>query len=98
MRKRVTIPSYPLRQNMYYLEIVQTRVKPKLNFICYTYNVQNKCTISASYVSSKLQDVNTESDIRSAEAILDFIERQSLAVDDANINHVIEYLCTSWFV
>ena len=44
---------------------------------------------------SKLQDINTESDIHTAKAILDFIELRSLAVDDANINHVIEYLCTS---
>ena len=27
-----------------------------------------------------------------------FIKLRSLAVDDENINHAIEYLCTSWFV
>ena len=44
-----------------------------LNFTCYTNNIQNKCTISESCIS-KLQDINTESDIHTAEAILDFIE------------------------
>ena len=44
---------------------------------------------------SKLQDIDTESDVRTAKAILDSTELRSLAVDDANINHVIEYLCTS---
>ena len=44
---------------------------------------------------STLHNINNESDIRTAEAILNFIELRSLAVNDANINHVIEYLCTS---
>ena len=35
--------------------------------------------------------MNTECDICTAEATLDFIEFRSLAVDDANINHVIEF-------
>ena len=41
-----------------------------LNLICYIYNIQNKCTISESCIF-KLKDINTESDIRTAEAILD---------------------------
>ena len=65
-----------------------------LNFICYTYNIQNKYTISESCIP-KLKDDEDEGDVRTAEAILDFIELRSQAVDDANINHVIEYLCTS---
>ena len=65
-----------------------------LNFICYTYNIQNKYTISESCIP-KLKDDEDEGDVRTAEAILDFIELGSQAVDDANINHVIEYLCTS---
>ena len=68
-----------------------------INFICYTYNIQNKNTISESCIP-KLKDDEDEGDVRTAEAILDFIELRSQAVDDANINHVIEYLCTSWFV
>ena len=64
-----------------------------LNFICYTYNIQNNCTVS-SYIF-KLNDINTESDIRTAETILAFIELQSAAVGDANINHVIEHVCSS---
>ena len=39
--------------------------------------------------------IKDEGDVRTAEAILDFIELRSQAVDDASINHVIEYLCTS---
>ena len=65
-----------------------------LNFICYTYNIQNKYTISESCIP-KLKDDEDEGDVHTAEAILDFIELRSQAVDDANINHVIEYLCTS---
>ena len=38
----------------------------------------------------KLQDIDTESDVHTAEAILDSTELRSLAVDDANINHVVE--------
>ena len=65
-----------------------------LNFICYTYNIQNKYTISESCIK-KLKYDEDEGDVCTAEAILDFIELRSQAVDDANINHVIEYLCTS---
>ena len=54
----------------------------------------NKYTISESCIP-KLKDDEDEGDVRTAEAILDFIELRSQAVDDANINHVIEYLCTS---
>ena len=68
-----------------------------LNFIRYTYNIQNKYTIAESCIP-KLKDDEDEGDVRTPEAILDFIELRSQAVDDANINHVIEYLCTSWLV
>ena len=74
-----------------------SKTSKTLNFTCYTYNIQNKCIVSESCMF-KLQDINTESDIHTAEAILDFIELRSLAVVDANMNHVIEYLCTLWFV
>ena len=59
-----------------------------LNFICYAYNIQNKCTISESCIP-KLKDDEDVGDIRTTEAVLDFIELRSLAVDDANINHII---------
>ena len=76
-----------------------SKVCKTLNFICYAYNIQNMCTISESCIPCipKLQDINTDSNTRrpTAEAILDFIELRSLAVNDANINHVIEHLCTS---
>ena len=65
-----------------------------LNFICYTYHFQNKCTIS-EFCIPKFQDDEDEGDVRTAEAIVDFIELRSQAVDDENINHVIENLCTS---
>ena len=65
-----------------------------LNFIYYTYYIQNKYTISESCIP-KLKDDEDEGDVRTVEAILDFIELRSQAVDGANINHVIEYLCTS---
>ena len=60
----------------------------------YTYNIHNKYTIPECS-TTKLKDDEDEGDICTAEAILDFIELRSHAVDDANINHVIEYLCTS---
>ena len=63
-----------------------------LNFICYTYNIQNKYTISESCLP-KLKDDEDEGDVRTSEAILDFIELRSQATDDANINHAIEYIC-----
>ena len=53
-----------------------------LNVICYTYNIQNKCTVSQSCIP-KLKDDDDKGDIRTAEAILDFIELGSLTVDDA---------------
>ena len=66
-----------------------------LNFICYTYNIQNKASISVLYRLPTLKDINSEGDIHTAEAILDFTELRSLPVDDANITNVIEYLLTS---
>ena len=51
-----------------------------LNFICYTYNIQNKYTISESCIP-KLKDDEDEGDVRTAEAILDFIELRSQAVE-----------------
>ena len=60
------------------------------NSICYTYNIQNKYTISESWIP-KIKDDEDEGDIRMTEAILDFIELRTQAVNDANINHVIEF-------
>ena len=53
------------------------------NFICYTYNIQNKYTISESWIP-KIKDDEDEGDIHTAEAILDFTELRTEAVDDAN--------------
>ena len=67
-----------------------------LSFICYTYNIQNECSISESCIGYlTLKDINTEGDIHTAEAMLGFIELRSLPVDDSNITHVIEHLRTS---
>ena len=76
-------------------ETASAKLLPKacktLNFICYTYNIQNKYAISESYIP-KLKDDEDGGDVRTVEAVLDFIELRSQAVDDANINQSIEYL------
>ena len=92
MQKRVKIPS----MTKHVLSGSSSKACKTLNFICYTYNIQNKYTISESCIP-KLKDDEDEGDVRTAEfeTILDFIKLRSQAVDDANINHEIEYLCAS---
>ena len=65
-----------------------------LNFIC-RFHELDKYSLSASSIS-KIQDVSTESDIFTAELVLDFLGFRSIMPDDPGINDdVIQYLCTS---
>ena len=44
---------------------------------------------------SRIQEASTESDIFTAELVLDFLGLRSTVPDDPDITVVIEYLCTS---
>ena len=65
-----------------------------LNFICYNYGILNKSTISESSILN-IKDIHTDSDLRTAGLILDFINLRSAAVHDTSISYIIEDLCSS---
>ena len=64
-----------------------------LNFICYNYGILNKSTISELSILN-IKDIHTDSDLRTAVLIPDFINLRSAAVHDTSISYIIEDLCT----
>ena len=63
-------------------------------YVCHCHGL-DKFSLSESCIS-RIQDASTESDILTAELVLDFLGLRS--TDDPDITDVIEYLCTSWSV
>ena len=64
-----------------------------LNYVCHCHGL-DKFSLSESCIS-RIQDASTESDIFTAELVLDFLGLRSTVHDDLDITDVIEYLCTS---
>ena len=64
-----------------------------LIYVCHCHAL-DKFSLSESCIS-KIQDAFTESDIFTAELMLDFLGPRSTVPDDVYIIDVIEYLCTS---
>ena len=65
-----------------------------LNYVCHCHGL-DKFSLSKSYIS-RTQEKSTESDIFTAELVLDFLGLRSTVPDDPDITDVSEYLCTSW--
>ena len=64
-----------------------------LNYVCHCHGL-DKFSLSESCIS-RIQEASTESDIFTAELVLDFLGLRSTVPDDPDITDVIEYLCTS---
>ena len=63
-----------------------------LNYVCHCHGL-DKFSLSESCIS-RIQDTSTESDILTAELVLDFLGLRSTVPDDPDITDVIEYFCT----
>ena len=77
--------------NIWHLEADLNHVR-LLIYVCHCHAL-DKFSLSESYIS-KRQDAFTESDIFTAELVLDFLGPSSTVPDDVYIIDVIQYLCT----